>query len=123
MRCEDLHVNVQDASGDRILAGSTLNKDPTTWNTRRKTYTTISARPRQRRSIRRLPRFPDTPTLTVAVSTAAWRATRSRVTFTLRQEAMVTWRWASILITARKSLPEIPVLPLGGPHSLHDRPQ
>jgi hypothetical protein len=31
MRCEDLHVNVQDASGDRILAGSTLHKDPTTW--------------------------------------------------------------------------------------------
>ena len=31
MRCEDLHVNVQDASGDRILAGSTLNKDATTW--------------------------------------------------------------------------------------------
>jgi hypothetical protein len=31
MRCEDLHVNVQDASGDRILAGSKLNKDPTSW--------------------------------------------------------------------------------------------
>ncbi|KAK5135865.1 hypothetical protein LTR08_004514 [Meristemomyces frigidus] len=31
MKCEDLHVNVQDASGDRILAGQTLHKDPTTW--------------------------------------------------------------------------------------------
>ncbi|KAK6409544.1 hypothetical protein LTR95_018303 [Oleoguttula sp. CCFEE 5521] len=31
MKCEDLHVNVQDASGDRILAGSTLHKDPTAW--------------------------------------------------------------------------------------------
>lgn len=31
MRCEDVHVNVQDASGDRILAGSTLHKDPTSW--------------------------------------------------------------------------------------------
>ena len=31
MKCEDLHVNVQDASGDRILAGSKLNKDPTSW--------------------------------------------------------------------------------------------
>lgn len=31
MKCEDLHVNVQDASGDRILAGQTLHKDGTTW--------------------------------------------------------------------------------------------
>lgn len=31
MRCEDLHINVQDASGDRILAGQALNKKPTTW--------------------------------------------------------------------------------------------
>jgi hypothetical protein len=31
MKCEDLHVNVQDASGDRILAGSALHKDATTW--------------------------------------------------------------------------------------------
>lgn len=31
MKCEDLHVNVQDASGDRILAGMALKKDPTTW--------------------------------------------------------------------------------------------
>jgi hypothetical protein len=31
MRCDDLHVNVQDASGDRILAGDALHKDPTTW--------------------------------------------------------------------------------------------
>ena len=31
MKCENLHVNVQDASGDRILAGQALNKDPTTW--------------------------------------------------------------------------------------------
>ena len=32
MRCDDLHVNVQDASGDRILAGDTLTKDRTGWN-------------------------------------------------------------------------------------------
>ncbi|KAI6856635.1 DUF1692-domain-containing protein [Hortaea werneckii] len=31
MKCEDLHVNVQDASGDRILAGHALKKDQTTW--------------------------------------------------------------------------------------------
>jgi hypothetical protein len=31
MRCDDLHVNVQDASGDRILAGEKLHKDPTAW--------------------------------------------------------------------------------------------
>lgn len=32
MRCEDLHINVQDASGDRILAGTRLHKDPTQWS-------------------------------------------------------------------------------------------
>jgi hypothetical protein len=31
MHCDDLHVNVQDASGDRILAGDKLHKDPTSW--------------------------------------------------------------------------------------------
>ncbi|MCJ1243241.1 hypothetical protein MMC30_000438 [Trapelia coarctata] len=31
MQCADLHVNVQDASGDRILAGEMLRKDPTSW--------------------------------------------------------------------------------------------
>lgn len=31
MKCDDLHVNLQDASGDRILAGMALNKDGTTW--------------------------------------------------------------------------------------------
>lgn len=30
MQCADLHVNVQDASGDRILASDLLTKDPTT---------------------------------------------------------------------------------------------
>lgn len=33
MRCDDLHVNIQDASGDRILAGSALTKDHTRWMT------------------------------------------------------------------------------------------
>lgn len=33
MRCADLHINVQDASGDRILAGDLLKKDATTWST------------------------------------------------------------------------------------------
>jgi hypothetical protein len=32
MKCHDLHVNVQDASGDRILAGEMLKKDPTNWD-------------------------------------------------------------------------------------------
>ncbi|POR33099.1 ER-derived vesicles protein 41 [Tolypocladium paradoxum] len=32
MRCGDLHVNVQDASGDRILAGTLLHKDQTSWS-------------------------------------------------------------------------------------------
>lgn len=31
MACPDLHINVQDASGDRILAGDMLNRDPTSW--------------------------------------------------------------------------------------------
>lgn len=31
MRCGDLHINVQDASGDRILAGELLTKEPTNW--------------------------------------------------------------------------------------------
>ena len=31
MQCADLHINVQDASGDRILAGEMLRKDPTSW--------------------------------------------------------------------------------------------
>ena len=32
MQCGDLHVNVQDASGDRILAGEMLQKDATNWD-------------------------------------------------------------------------------------------
>ncbi|KAI9759783.1 MAG: hypothetical protein M4579_002082 [Chaenotheca gracillima] len=31
MNCPQLHVNVQDASGDRILAGDMLQKDETSW--------------------------------------------------------------------------------------------
>lgn len=31
MKCKDLHVNVQDASGDRILAASRLQEDATSW--------------------------------------------------------------------------------------------
>ena len=31
MKCQDLHINVQDAAGDRILAGDMLKKDDTTW--------------------------------------------------------------------------------------------
>ncbi len=31
MQCKDLHVNVQDAAGDRILAGDLLTKHETTW--------------------------------------------------------------------------------------------
>ncbi|KAK3722477.1 hypothetical protein LTR37_002469 [Vermiconidia calcicola] len=31
MKCDDLHVNLQDASGDRILAGTALKKDATAW--------------------------------------------------------------------------------------------
>ncbi|KAL9610502.1 MAG: hypothetical protein Q9167_004787, partial [Letrouitia subvulpina] len=31
MPCGDLHINVQDAAGDRILAGDMLAKDPTAW--------------------------------------------------------------------------------------------
>jgi hypothetical protein len=31
MRCSDLHINVQDAAGDRILAASRLQRDPTNW--------------------------------------------------------------------------------------------
>lgn len=31
MRCADLHINMQDAAGDRTLAGEMLRKDPTSW--------------------------------------------------------------------------------------------
>lgn len=31
MRCDDLHVNVQDASGDRVMAGMALQKEGTLW--------------------------------------------------------------------------------------------
>jgi hypothetical protein len=31
MRCRDIHINVQDAAGDRILAGEKLTRDPTSW--------------------------------------------------------------------------------------------
>jgi hypothetical protein len=31
MSCADLHVNMQDAAGDRTLAGDLLRKDPTSW--------------------------------------------------------------------------------------------
>jgi len=31
MQCQDIHINVQDAAGDRILAGDMLKKDPTNW--------------------------------------------------------------------------------------------
>lgn len=31
MRCQDLHINVQDAAGDRILAGELLKRDDTNW--------------------------------------------------------------------------------------------
>ena len=31
MSCDDFRINVQDASGDRILAGETLLRNPTTW--------------------------------------------------------------------------------------------
>ncbi|KJZ73896.1 hypothetical protein HIM_06789 [Hirsutella minnesotensis 3608] len=32
MQCSDLHINVQDAAGDRIRAGDKLHKDKTNWN-------------------------------------------------------------------------------------------
>ena len=31
MQCSDIHINVQDASGDMILAGDLLNREPTNW--------------------------------------------------------------------------------------------
>jgi len=31
MQCPDIHINVQDAAGDRILAGEMLKKEPTNW--------------------------------------------------------------------------------------------
>jgi hypothetical protein len=32
MKCDDIHVNVQDAAGDRILAGDKLDRNPTNWH-------------------------------------------------------------------------------------------
>jgi len=31
MHCQDIHINVQDAAGDRILAGNMLKRDATNW--------------------------------------------------------------------------------------------
>lgn len=31
MQCGDIHINVQDAAGDRILAGEALHREPTLW--------------------------------------------------------------------------------------------
>jgi hypothetical protein len=31
MQCHDIHINVQDAAGDRILAGEMLKREPTSW--------------------------------------------------------------------------------------------
>jgi endoplasmic reticulum-Golgi intermediate compartment protein 2 len=33
MSCGDLHINVQDAAGDRILAAEMLKREPTDWTT------------------------------------------------------------------------------------------
>ncbi|CAG8979227.1 hypothetical protein HYALB_00011284 [Hymenoscyphus albidus] len=32
MKCDNIHINVQDAAGDRILAGDMLKRDATIWN-------------------------------------------------------------------------------------------
>lgn len=32
MQCVDIHINVQDAAGDRILAAEMLKREPTNWN-------------------------------------------------------------------------------------------
>ena len=32
MECKDIHINVQDAAGDRILAGTMLKEEPTNWH-------------------------------------------------------------------------------------------
>jgi len=32
MKCDDVHINVQDAAGDRILAGDKLDRKPTNWH-------------------------------------------------------------------------------------------
>jgi len=32
MQCNDIHINIQDASGDRVLATMALTRNPTTWN-------------------------------------------------------------------------------------------
>lgn len=31
MRCNQVHINVQDATGDRLMAGTVLSQDPTSW--------------------------------------------------------------------------------------------
>lgn len=42
MRCEDLHVNLQDAVGDHILAKEALTNTPTTWDQWRGGYRQLS---------------------------------------------------------------------------------
>jgi hypothetical protein len=42
MRCPDIHINVQDAAGDRIVAAEMLTRDPTKWEQWDKTSDTHS---------------------------------------------------------------------------------
>lgn len=54
MHCEDLHVNVQDAAMDRIMAGDLLTKEPTNYevwasNKRRLNYQGLHKRDKQRK--------------------------------------------------------------------------
>jgi len=32
MKCDDIHLNIQDAAGDRVLAGMALNRESTLWS-------------------------------------------------------------------------------------------
>ena len=53
MHCEDLHVNVQDAAMDRIMAGELLTKEPTNYgvwsNPRKRAYQGLHKRDKQRK--------------------------------------------------------------------------
>ena len=57
MKCDDLHVNVQDASGDRILAGMTLQKDGTAWGQWRSSRGRLGANKEERLELSGYPGF------------------------------------------------------------------
>jgi hypothetical protein len=57
MHCEDLHINVQDASGDRIMAGTIFHKDNTMWRQWTRDHHTLGSTKAERLDLKGYPGF------------------------------------------------------------------